>query len=280
MAVKLIIDSAGDISKAEIDSLGIIMLPMVISFGNEDYFDGIDLSPKQFFEKLVESDVVPKTSQVTPYRFTEAFEQISKEDEAIVITISSKLSGTYNAAVNAAREFDNIYVVDSLNACVGEGILIHYALELINQGLSAKDICSKLEEVKSKAKIMVIVNTLEYLRKGGRISSFTAIAGSILAIKPIVGVVDGELKQLGKARGSKNAFNLLNTLVSNTNGIDFDKPFGVFYSGLDDSIANKYIKDSAQLWEGYTSKIPVYSMGSTIGTHIGPGAVGIAFFEK
>ena len=280
MAIKLIIDSAADICLKEAEELGIVMLPMIISFGSEDYLDGVDLLPKQFFEKLVEGDVFPKTSQVTPYRFLEEYEKLEKDEEAIVITISSKLSGTYNAAKMASKGFNNVYVVDSLNACIGEKLLVLHALELIKKGLSAKEIYNSLEEIKGKIKLIAMVNTLEYLRKGGRISSFTAIAGELLSIKPVVGVYEGKIKQLGKARGSKNANNLLNKIVNDTNGIDFNMPFGVVYSGLDDTLAKKYIKDSCHLWENQTDNIPIYCIGSTIGTHIGPGAIGVAFFEK
>lgn len=280
--VKIVIDSAADIGKEEAEKLGIVMVPMVITFGSEEYYDGVDLSPLQFYEKLIEGDELPKTSQISPYRFEEAFEKITANgDEAVVITISSKLSGTHASAVQAAEKFgDNVFVVDSMNACIGERLLCQYALRLVEQGLSAKTIAEKLDEVKSKINVMAMINTLEYLKKGGRISAAAAFAGSMLSLKPVVAIIDGEVKVIGKALGSKKGNNLLNGLVEKTGGIDFSMPYGVIWSGLNDALLQKYVKDSAHLWESETDSIPAYILGGTIGTHIGPGAIGVAFFEK
>lgn len=282
MAIRILIDSAADIGKAEAEKMGVIMLPMIISFGAEDYYDGVNLSPKQFYEKLIESDTLPKTSQVTPYRFEEAFKKYTENgDELIVITISSKLSGTYEGAKQAAENFkDKVYVVDSMNAAIGERLLCEYALRLIEQGKTAKEIVAILEEEKSKINVMAVLGTLEYLRKGGRISAAVAFAGEVLSLKPVVAVVDGEVKLVGKALGSKKGNNLLNRLVQEKGGIDFSKPYGTIYSGLDRTTLDKYVKDSAALWAEHTDDVPVHILGGTIGTHVGPGAVGVAFFRK
>ena len=282
MAIRILIDSAADIGKAEAEKMNVIMLPMIISFGAEDYYDGVNLSPKQFYEKLIESDTLPKTSQVTPYRFEEAFKKhTANGDELIVITISSKLSGTYEGAKQAAENFkDKVYVVDSMNAAIGERLLCEYALRLIEQGKTAKEIVAILEEEKSKINVMAVLGTLEYLRKGGRISAAVAFAGEVLSLKPVVAVVDGEVKLVGKALGSKKGNNLLNRLVQEKGGIDFSKPYGTIYSGLDRMTLDKYVKDSAALWAEHTDDVPVHILGGTIGTHVGPGAVGVAFFRK
>lgn len=282
MAIRILIDSAADIGKAEAEKMNVIMLPMIISFGAEDYYDGVNLSPKQFYEKLIESDTLPKTSQVTPYRFEEAFKKYTENgDELIVITISSKLSGTYEGAKQAAENFkDKVYVVDSMNAAIGERLLCEYALRLIEQGKTAKEIVAILEEEKPKINVMAVLGTLEYLRKGGRISAAVAFAGEVLSLKPVVAVVDGEVKLVGKALGSKKGNNLLNRLVQEKGGIDFTKPYGTIYSGLDRTTLDKYVKDSAALWAEHTDDVPVHILGGTIGTHVGPGAVGVAFFRK
>lgn len=281
MAIRLIVDSAADISKKEADELGIIMMPMIITFGDENYLDGVDLLPTQFYEKLIESDELPKTSQVTPYRFEEEFEKhVANGDEVIVITISSKLSGTYEAARQAAEKFgDKVHVIDSLNAAIGERLLSEYALRLIKQGLPTREIVAELEKAKKKINLIAVLGTLEYLKKGGRISSAVAFAGELLSLKPVISVVDGEVKLIGKALGSKKGNNLLNKLVQEK-GIDFDMPYGTIWSGLDRTMLDKYIKDSVQLWESNTDQIPSYILGGTIGTHVGPGAIGVAFFEK
>lgn len=282
MAVRILVDSASDIGAAEAKELGVVMIPLLVGFGDEEYYDGVDLTPKQFFEKLIEDAVLPKTSQITPFRFEEAFEKLTKEgDEVVAITISSKLSGTNAAAVQAAEKFaGKVIVVDSLNAAIGERLLVQYALKLKAQGFTARQIAAGLDEKKTKINLMAMVNTLEYLKKGGRISSAVAFAGELLSIKPVIAIVDGEVKLVGKALGSKKANNLLNTLVEKKGGIDFTMPFGVVWSGLDDSLLKKYIVDSEKLWKGRVEEVPAYEIGSTIGTHVGPGAIGVAFFER
>ncbi|MFQ6723958.1 MAG: DegV family protein [Clostridia bacterium] len=280
--VKLIVDSASDINQNEADKLGIIMLPMEVRFGDDEYLDGVNLTPKDFYNKLIESDELPKTSQINPYRFEQTFEQVvSSGDTAVVITISSKLSGTYRSACEASKNYQGkVFVVDSLNACIGERLLVQHAMRLIAQGKTAMEIATELDNVKSKVNVMAMLNTLKYLKKGGRISAVTAFAGEVFSIKPVVGVVNGEVKMIGKAMGSKKGNNLLNSLVEKKGGIDFDMPFGVVWSGTDDSVLNKYVEDSAHLWERHTENVPSFMIGSTIGTHVGPGAIGVAFFEK
>lgn len=281
MAVKIMIDSASDISITEAKELGVIMMPMIISFGEQDYNDGVDLLPTEFYEKLIESDIMPKTSQISQYRFEEAFEEYTKNgDTLVVITISSKLSGTYNSAKLASENFvGKVFVVDSLSAAIGERLLCQYGLRLVDEGLSAQEVANKLDVAKNKINIIAIVNTLEYLKKGGRISSAVAFAGSMLSIKPVLSVIDGKVELIGKAMGSKKATNHLNRIVEEK-GVDFSMPYGVLWAGLDRSVLDKYIKDSAALWQDYTDNIPSYILGGTIGTHVGPGAVGVAFFEK
>lgn len=280
--IKLMIDSAADIGQAEAEKRGIIMLPMLITIGEEEYYDGVDLTPNDFYEKLIESDVLPKTSQINPYRFEEEFEKHTKNgDELIVITISSKLSGTYEGARQTAEKFGGkVHVIDSLNACIGERLLCDYAERLIKQGMQADEIVAELEEKKKKINVMALLYTLEYLKKGGRISGAAAFAGEMISLKPVVGIVDGAVKLIGKAIGSKKGANLLNKLVEAKSGIDFTMPYGTVYSGLNSTILEKYIKDSAHLWEGHTDSIPQYQLGATIGTHVGPGVIGVAFFEK
>ena len=280
--VKIMIDSACDIGMQEAENLGITMIPMNIMIGEEEYYDGVNLSPTEFYEKLIENTVLPKTSLVNAFRWEKSIQKVlGEEDELILITISSKLSGTYKSACDAAEKFGGrVHVIDSYNAAVGERLLCLYALELVKQGLSTKEIVSLLDEKKKKIKVIALVGTLEYLKKGGRISSAVAFAGELLSVKPVIGVVDGEVKVLGKALGSKKGNNLLNKLIQESNGIDFDMPFGTLWSGLSTVMLDKYIQDSASLWQDSTDAVPRYQLGATIGTHVGPGAVGFAFFEK
>lgn len=282
MAIKLMIDSASDISSQEAQELGVIMVPMTITFGEEDFLDGVNLLPKQFYEKLIESDSLPKTSQINAFRWEEEFaKNLGEKDEMIVITISSKLSGTYASALQALEKFGGrVFVIDSLNACIGERLLCLYALELIRAGKKANEIADELDKIKHKINVLAMLGTLEYLKKGGRISSAVAFAGKLLSLKPVIAVIDGEVKLIGKALGSKNGNNLLNKLINEKGGIDFSKPYGVIWSGLDNSTLKKYVEDSSNIWQGKTTNIPAYILGGTIGTHVGPGAIGVAFFEN
>lgn len=282
MPVKIIIDSASDITLEEAKKLGIEMIPIIVQFNEEEYYDGVNLLPHQFYEKLIESDELPKTSQITPFRYEQIFKKYVDEGyEIIVITLSSKLSNTYNSAVQASLNFaGKVHVIDSLNAAIGERLLCQYAIRLVEEGMDASSIEEELNKAKKKINLIAILDTLEYLKKGGRISKTVAFAGELLSIKPVVSIIDGEVKMVGKARGSKKANNLLNLLVEEKGGIDFSMPYGTVYSGLSDTLLQKYITDSSHLWENEVSELPVYIIGSTIGTHVGPGAVGVAFFSK
>lgn len=280
--IRILIDSASDIDREEAQKKGIEMIPMEVRFGNETFLDGVTLSKRQFFEKLVESDELPKTSQINEYRFEEAFEKLTGNgDRVIAITISSKLSGTFDNARAAMKKFQGkVFVVDSRSAAVGERILCDYALRLIGEGKNAEEIAGELEEKKEKIRVIAAVDTLKYLRKGGRISSVAALAGEMLSIKPVISVINGEVKLVGKAMGSKKSNNLLMQLVASC-GIDFTMPYALAYSGLSDEYLKKYLRDSETLWKqnvNDANEIPRYLLGSAVGTHVGPNAVGVAFF--
>ena len=281
--IKLMADSACDLEQTEADALGIALMPLSIRFGREEYWDGVTLSHREFFEKLIETDEIPQTSQISDYRFEEAFASLTADgSEVIAVTLSSKLSGTHACAVRAAKKFPGkVYVVDSMNACLGERILVDYALRLIREGnLSAPEIAAELDEKKNKIQLLAVLDTLKFLRKGGRISTVTAFAGEMLSIKPVISVVKGEPKLIGKAMGSKKGNNLLNRLVDECGGIDFTMPYVLGYSGLSEDFLMKYLHDSEHLWKEHTDHVPYYLIGSTIGTHVGPNAIAVAFFAK
>ena len=282
MAVRFIVDSGADILPAECEKLGIVHLPLKVYFGETEYADAVDLSHREFYEKLVESDTIPTTSQIGPGEFADAMEQIvSAGDTAVVVTISGKLSGTYQSAVIAASEYpDRVFVVDSENVSLGMRILVQYGLSLLEKGYTARQIAAELDTQKKHIQIIALLDTLEYLKKGGRISSAVALAGSLLSIKPVISAQEGEIIMVGKARGSRQGNNLLRQLVEKSGGINFEKPFCLAYSGLSDVLLQKYIADSAELWQGKTDALPIATIGCTIGTHAGPGAVALAFFEN
>ncbi len=282
MAIKLIIDSASDIPVSYAKEHGMTYLPLPVTIGEKQYLSGVDITPQAFYEILIESDCLPVTSQVSPFAFEQAFRTaIEQGDTPVAITLSSKLSGTYQSACIAAANFGGqAFVVDSMNVSLGQAILVYYAERLIAQGVSAPALVSELDRAKQKIKVIALLDTLEYLKKGGRISAATAVVGGILSIKPVVSVVNGEVQLIGKARGSKQGNNLLNEMVANSRGVDFSMPLTLAFSGLSDALLQKYIADSHQLWEGRVSNLPVLAIGATIGTHAGPGAIGVAFFEQ
>ncbi len=282
MAIKFIIDSASDILPKEAEELGMIHIPLTVSFGGQAYADGADMSHREFYEKLVESAVLPTTSQIPPAVFEEAYERATANgDEVVAVTLSGRLSGTYQSAAIAAENYrGKVFTVDSENVSLGERILILRGLELREQGLSAREIMEKLNEEKHKVRVLALLDTLEYLKKGGRISKTVAFAGTVLSIKPVVTVERGEVVLVGKARGSKNGNNLLRELINKCGGVDFERPYYLAYSGLSDDMLQKYIADSADLWRSHSDCLPISTVGCAIGTHVGPGAIAVSFFEN
>ena len=284
MAIKIVVDSASDISKIEAEEMGIVMIPMNVTFGEEEYLDGETMLPLQFYQKMKTTKTLPKTSQVSEYAFEEAFKSLVEEGhEVIAITLSSGLSGTYNSAVNAAEKFDGkVSVVDSKSAALGERLLCEYALKLINEGKSRQEVCDELNRVKEKMTIMAMLNTLDYLRKGGRISGAKAFIGNMLSLKPVVAVVNGKIEMIGKAIGTKKGHALLNTIVEKKGGIDIDMPFGLLWAGTEEDkpIIEKFMEENSAMWAGAEDKAKAHILGCTIGSHVGPGTIGIAFFSK
>lgn len=278
MSVRIIVDSTTDLP--EQTARRVTVVPLTIHFGEQQYVSGVDIDGRKFYEMLVEGDVLPTTSQPTPYAFTQVFQEaVDAGDTVVCITVSSKLSGTYQSACIAAADFPGkVFVVDSLTVAIGGGILTEYALSLTDKGMDAEEIAWKLMQKREKVRLLALLDTLEYLKKGGRISSAVAFAGGLLNIKPVIAVADGEVKMLGKARGSKQGNNLLVQEIDKAGGVDFEKPLLLGYTGLSDALLQKYIVDSAALWQGKVEQLPVSIVGSVVGTHAGPGAVAVAFF--
>ncbi len=278
--IRIITDSASDIPQN--NTYGITVLPMSIRFGNAEYKDGVDLAANEFYEKLIESDELPMTSLISPAAFADVFkEAVDNGEKVVAITISSNLSGTYQSATLAAAEYpDDVFVVDSKQVAVGERILVELATELLDKGFSAKELAEQLETEREKIHLLGVLDTLEYLKKGGRISSTVAFVGGALNLKPVVTIKDGAVSMIGKARGSKNGNNFLVKEIENTSGVDFTKPLCLGYAGLNDTLLQKYMEDSSALWEGHKESLKISPIGATIGTHCGPGTIAVAFFAK
>ena len=278
VSVRIIIDSSADFEPEIADELGITVIPMKTIFGEEEFAEGIDITREQFYEKLVESDEFPRTSQVTPFEFARELDKLEDGDEALIITLSGKLSGTAESARTAASQSPApAFVVDSESVTIGERILAERAVEMRDAGAEAKTIAETLDREKADIKVIATLDTLEYLKRGGRISAAAALAGGLLSIKPVVGVVDGEVAVLGKARGSKQGNNMLREMIAET-GIDFSRPVHLGYTGLSDKLLRKYVADSRDLFEAHLDELSSSIIGSTIGTHVGPGAIAVAYF--
>lgn len=279
MATRFLIDSASDVLPEEALNWGVTCIPMQVAFGEDVYEDGVTLTHKDFYKKLADCKELPTTGQISPGIYSAYFEELTASgDEVIAITLSSGLSGTTQSSRIAAADFEGkVFVVDSLNATIGQRILLLRGMELAKKGLSATEIANRLDEEKQKIRLFAIIDTLEYLKKGGRISAATAIAGAALGIKPAIAVVDGKIENVGKARGRQTVA-LLKQLIEAAGQIDREKPSAFVFSYTDAPL-QQFIEATSELWEGHPLP-PIYSLGCTIGTHIGPGAYGFAFFEK
>lgn len=283
MTVRIIADSAADLSAEFAAEHDIAIVSLKTIFPDGEYIQGVNLSIEEFYEKLIESTEIPRTSQATPFDFSQVFDEVAAADDtAVVITLSSKLSGTYESACAAAAEHEGrIFVVDSLSVSVGENLLVDRAIAMRAEGKSAREIAEVLDAEKNEITLMAALDTLEFLKKGGRISSAVAIAGGLLSIKPVIAAVDGEIALVGKARGSKQSNNLLRTKIFEAGGIDFDRPVRLGYTGLTDAMLRKYMRDSEDLYVDYhDGELPITHIGSIIGTHAGPGAIALGFFGK
>ena len=280
MNVRIVVDSTADVTDEIRAKLSVV--PLAVHFGEQEYVDGITINHKQFYEMLVETDVLPTTSQPSPEAFAQVFRQAQEAGEQVVaLTVSSKLSGTCQSAMIAAADFpDSVWVVDTKTVAIGCGILAELAVRLKEEGLSAAEIVARLEEERDNIRVIALLDTLEYLKKGGRISKTVAFAGGLLSIKPVVTIQDGEIHILGKARGSKQGNNLLVTEIQKAGGVDFTKPLMLGYTGLSDALLEKYVLDSGALWDGHGDCIRSTPISSVIGTHAGPGAIAVAFFKQ
>lgn len=279
MSVTIITGSTADLSKDVIDRL--VVIPQMVHFGEKEYIDGVTMTSDEFYDYLQKTNVPPKSSHPSPQAYRDEYEKaIAKGDDIVVITISSKLSGTLQSATLAAEGLDNVYVVDSKSASIGEGILCELALRLADEGKSAAEIAEIITRERENIVLIGVLDTLEYLQRGGRISRTKAFVGALLSIKPLITNKDGAVATLGRARGSKKAYRLMIEEIKKVGGIDFQKPVLFAYSGRNDDKIKKFIEENNELWGKELPNPEYVHMGSVIGTHAGPGAVVVAFYKK
>ncbi len=280
MGVRIITDSTSDISKEQAEKLGITIVPLKVIFGDKEYKEGIEISIDGFYEKLVKSEKLPTTSQPSPDDFLDYFKQAKESgDSVVVILIAGKLSGTLQSATIAKDmvDYSEIYIVDSLNAITGLRLLVEHAVKLSNQGMSATQIAQVLEELKERIVLFAMVDTLEYLHKGGRLSKSSAIIGSLLQFKPILTLKEGTISALGKERGTNKGIAKMLEIVDEFGIMDQNYPVYFGYTA-DDSKA-LLLKD--KVVEKYALKqTQIHPVGCVVGTHMGPGACILTYIKQ
>ena len=276
MNVQLITDSTCDLTAQEAKEMGVKVVPLKTLFQDKEYFDGIDLSAEEFYEKMERSKKLPTTTQPTPAAFEQTFFEC-EGSEIVVLLIAKELSGTVQSAQIANETTQRgAWIVDSSSATIGMRVLLLRAVALRDEGKSAKEIYDVLQEEKKKVRICAMVDTLENLKKGGRLSSTSAFAGTLLGIKPILQVKDGIISVWEKARGAKKAYDMILKYTKNESKIDFTKPVCLGYTGKKESFEPFY-EFAKKTWN--LQNPMVSAIGSVIGTHAGAGAVAIAYFE-
>ena len=276
--VRIITDSTCDLPNERRETLGVLCVPLMVHIGNTTYYDGVDLTNKEFYQRLREEQTFPTTAQPTPHTFTEVFEKcLQNKEEVVCILISSKMSGTVQSA-NIAKntlESDDIYIVDSQTVCLSLGLLVEIAAKMAQDGKSAKEIYETMETLKQKVRLCAAVETLEYLKKGGRLSATAATIGTLLNVHPIIGIADGLVTTLGKVRGKKKLYDTLKNMAVE-DGIDDTYPI-LFGHAESKENYEKLYETCADLRAGQT--VHYGEFGCVVGAHTGPGVVGLAYIK-
>ena len=277
--VHIITDSAADLQPQEYEKLGVTCIPLRVAFGDREYQENVDLGKEQFYELLLGSEEFPKTSQASPQLLADLFENAKNNgDEAIYITLSSSLSGTYQTAlmVREDAEYEGAYVFDSRNATGGQRMLVEYACRLRDEGKSAAEIVAGLESIRDRIELYAVVNTLEYLHKGGRISHAVYTLGNLAQIKPIISVdTEGRVALPGKVMGMRKGMDFLGKRLA-ARKPDGAHPLYVMYTN------NRSVAETlAQRLETNGWKPDgIIQVGAAIGAHVGPDACGIVYLGE
>jgi DegV family protein with EDD domain len=277
--IKVVCDSLSDIPKTLIDEYDIDIVPLTIIIDGKEYRDGIDISINEFYTKLRTEKVVPKTSQATYIQFKEVFDKHIKDGKTILyVGGSSAASGTYQSGIMAKNDITgDIYTFDTMNFSYGAGMQVVQAAKMAKEGKNIEDILNQLQMMKDKMDVIFSVDTLEYLQKGGRISSTKAAIGTMLNIKPILEVKDGLVTSIAQVRGKKNVISKMVELVKERGGTNLsDKTIGIGHGDNEDELIK--LKEMIQK-EISPKDIVILDVGTSIGTHAGPGVMGIFYMK-
>ena len=278
MGIKIITDSTSDIPFERQSELGIEIVPLTVRFGNEEYIDGVTLTKPQFFQKLASGSELPTTAQVNPEKFAQVFRRYDKEDEIIGIFISSKLSGTFQSAVIAKDllHSEKIHVIDSRSVTFGLALLVYEAVRMRDAGYSATEICNAMQSLTQRLRFYAVIDTLKYLKMGGRLSTSSALLGTMLRIKPIITLQNGVVEVIDKKQGQKSAVEAI------AQKVQADQPDPNYQVVFGDSNAPNL---TAMLKESLKGDVDVVGstsveLGAVVGTHAGPGCAGLAYVMR
>lgn len=276
MPVKIVTDSAADLTKEQADALGVTVVPLTIRFGDEEFVDGVELSPEAFYAKMAQVDVLPATAAPSPGAFEQAFRNAAADGDAVVcINLSSALSATMQSAETAAKavtgELD-VRVVDSTSITAGQGRQVQAAARAAADGASADEIVALIEDLRARTRIYGALDTLDNLKKGGRIGGAQAMLGTMLSIKPIIDISTGTVTEAGKQRTRKKAMIWLRDKLFEQPDLD---EVAVCNGGADDIdelvelLSPRYSREQLSLW----------TIGPVIGAHGGPRVVGLSWTQ-
>lgn len=277
--IRIITDSSCDLSPSDAAEMGIEIMPIQVHFGEESYYAGVDMTTPEFYAKLKTVEKLPTTSQITPVTFEEKFRPyVEQGDDIVGMFISTEMSGTYQNAILTKNMIgsEHIHIVNTLETTFGLAVLLKEAVKMRDSGFTAKDIADKITELVPRVRLLASVETLKYLKMGGRLSSATAIIGGILGIYPVISIVNGKVEVVGKARGRAAANKVMEEIVKKE-GIssDYCVSFGNSDSPEVGKLCEKYFSD-------YVGKRDIVRcpIGPIVGTHTGPGASGLAYIKK
>lgn len=270
----IITDSTCDLSLAQAEALGVEMLSLRVNFGSEEFSDKRTITNEEFYAKMAASTELPTTTLVSVGEFSDAFARHPHES-IVVVLLSHKLSGTYQSAVvaKALSGRDDIYLVDSLNVTLGLGMLVTYAAALRDAGKTAEQIADELLQKRASLRIYAVIDTLKYLVKGGRLSAAQGAVGSVLGVKPIIEIADGEVRSVSKARGMKAGVREIARMTEQGAHIDRTMPHCLAHTGSLETVAQ--LRAELDLNDAES-----YLIGSVVGAHAGPGAAAVVYFEK
>jgi DegV family protein with EDD domain len=277
MAVRILTDSTADIPREKAEALGINVVPLTVFFGNDAYLDGIELDNTAFYARLQSSKVSPRTSQPPPAAFIEAYTKLINEgaDTILAVTLSTKLSGTYQSAYTARDSLPDdlkqipIDIVDSESVSIGMNMAIMHAAEEAQQGAGLEEIKANLLDRLARTRVLFVLDTLEYLKRGGRIGGAVAMVGAMLSVKPILTIKNGLIDLIERPRTRSKAFARIAQLIGE---MPQPEEFSIVES---DTAVGQQLAQALQ--ESYKGTIPTYKLGAVVGTYTGPGTAGVAF---